>query len=253
MKRKHIIAIFIILIFFYLIFLLIPKKNTDLEENNDNINFTISINKIVNCDYKPKLYYKSKEYNIYTYCINEIFIDETKKLSNYIKEDNEIINKILDNMIIESIYHDGGTLEYKGFKNSEISSEVLTIIKCHNNNDIYIGSSDMTYKINFCIDNNKTFIKTYKILDIKEYEDNSYEITSNNYEITLEDFYGNIETVVVRSLFYSLEKEKTYEFEFIKNNNTLEDNIKSIFLNASIVEIRETNKTLENQVNESIN
>ena len=61
MKRKHIIAIFIILIFFYLIFLLIPKKNTDLEENNDNINFTISINKIVNCDYKPKLYYKSKE------------------------------------------------------------------------------------------------------------------------------------------------------------------------------------------------
>lgn len=95
---------------------------------------------------------------------------------------------------------------------------------------------------------NHTFTRTYNINHIAE---------SNDYEyiyITIRGFQDEeIETVKVkRELFKDVKVGDNYEIKFSVTNNSIEDNLKSIFENAKIVTAKKTDKTGLEQVFEPI-
>ena len=117
----------------------------------------------------------------------------------------------------------------------------------------------MKYKSNFCKDNNNTFTRTYTVKKIEKYTKQQYEngipVTyAKSFEVTLSQYQGKTETVIINNISIDLIKDKTYEFEFMlyKDNKNIEDTIESIFKNTHIVEIRETNKTGLDQIQEPI-
>ena len=247
----------------------LDKYNIEyIKYNKDNEVSYIETSVTDNCNYKPKLYYATNNYNVYTYCLDNIKIKkETKKeLKDYFSNGNAtLIKSIIENLNKKDILYDGGTAIYDDGGTSKIKSNGITIIKCNTlegNRDIYIGPENMKYKSNFCKNDNTTFTKTYTIKNIEEnnktqYE-NGMEVTySNSYAVTLEQFQNSSQTVIINNLSheYELEEGKTYEFEFMlyDKNIKISDNIDWIFKNASIVEIRETDKKGLEQIQETIN
>lgn len=204
----------------------------------------------------PELLITKNGKNIYTYCFENAKVKENNKeidLKDYI-EDDDAINKIINTLNLEQILMDGGTKIYKGN---------ITLIECNTtegNKDIYIGNKDLEYKQNFCKNNNYTFIRTYTIIDIAEYKELQYEegipVTyGNSFQVTLSEFQKDTKTVIINNLWdITLEKNKTYEFEFMFNENDKEikDEITYIFENANIIEIKETTKTGKEQIHEPI-
>lgn len=134
---------------------------------------SISYNPLDNCNSKPKLLTTHNDLNVYTYCLNEVKVEVNEKeieLESYLKDNNDSIDKIINILSLKDVIYDGGTKIYKG--------NDITLIKCNTldgNKDVYIGDYTMKYKANFCKDNNYTFVKTYKINGIEEYNKQQYE------------------------------------------------------------------------------
>ncbi len=95
-----------------------------------------------------ELLLKEKTRNIYTYCFGKdtVKIDNKKyNLSDYIQENSDTLDKLMELMIHEDDLDDGGTIIYKG--------DNFHIIKCHTlngNNDIYIEGERKEFKEEFC-------------------------------------------------------------------------------------------------------
>lgn len=227
--------------------------------NKNDIISDITFKNIEDCNHKPTLLTTYGDINIYTYCIEEIKVNINNKqidLKKYIKRNKNAIENIIKFMPLT--YSDSSEMTiYKGGKYETDKDNAITLLKCYSfdyNEDIYIGNGRMGYKKNFCKDNNYTFVRTYYLENIE----NNYEglFMKNSFKVQLKDFKGNIETIVLNDLFtITLEKDKYYEFEFMINEGVknIEDNIKSIFYNSTLVEIRETTKDIKNQINEKIN
>lgn len=209
------------------------------------------------CNYKPQLLMTHDNRNIYTYCISEPKILINKKengLKKYVKKDKKSIERIISSLELKETYYDGGTKIYEG--------DNIKLIECNTlegNKDIYIGNKTMKYKSNFCKNDNYTFIRTYKINSIKEYKEQQYEngipVTyANSFEVVLTQNDDKKETVILNNIWnITLEENKIYEFEFmLYENKDIDDNIKSIFKNSDIVDIRLTNKIADEQIQEEI-
>ena len=223
------------------------KNNFNIEYENQN-----------ECN-KPKLLLSNDGRNIYTYCIENITIemkDRKAELKSYIEDNSNAINEIIDTLKLEDTLNDGGTQIYKGD---------ITLIKCNTldgNKDIYIGNDNMKFKQNFCKDNNYTFIRTYTINEVSKYTEQQYTeegspVTyGNSFKVTLSEFQGETKTVIINNLWdITLEKDKTYEFEFMLNEDAIEieEKIEYIFKNSTIVGVKETTKTGLEQLQEPIN
>ena len=223
---------------------------------NDSI-ANITFNNISDCNNKPQLLMAKEDINIYTYCISDVMITVNKKqinLKEYINSNENSIEKIIEILNKYDVAYDGGTTIYKGNN--------ITLIRCNTldgNKDIYIGDSSMKYKENFCKKNNSTFVKTYTIQNIEEYTEQQYEngilVTyAISYQVKLKDFEGKEHVVIINNIWDKLEKGKTYEFEFMFYDylTDIKDDIQYIFKNSNIIEIRETNKNIDEQINEKI-
>lgn len=203
-----------------------------------------------------KNYIELTDYNIYTYCLDHLMIftnNNLIELKNYVPDKPEFITELISNLELETELNDGGTKIYKD--KNDYTNAGLTLIKCNtldSNKDIYIGPKDMEYQESFCknIDNSlKTFTKTYEVLNVA---------LSNSDEfiyLTLRQFqFEEIETIKVKkSLNYDITVGKNYEFTFEYTTEDIEDNIKSIFNNATLTSIVETDKTGLDQVQDPIN
>lgn len=129
-----------------------------IDINNPIIEYTFTIEATLTkkCDNKAKVYFKETNKTIYTYCLDNIFInDGTKKveLKEYLESNKNIIEKIVNTLVKQEIYKDGGSILYKDNGNLGFTNNGLTILKCktlEGNNDIYIGSKDMKYEEGFC-------------------------------------------------------------------------------------------------------
>lgn len=119
-----------------------------------------------------------------------------------------------------------------------------------------VGKIDIRYqdkeptKENTSSENNNqdTFTKTYKVLNKTSFNE------ENSYYLTLQIFQGEVDTVIVKDLKTNIVENKTYEFVFEKNSSIkTEDNIKSIFNNYKLVEVKETDKVGLNQVQDKLN
>ena len=97
-------------------------------------------------------------------------------------------------------------------------------------------------------ENKDNFTKTYNVLNIAESDDENYLY------LTIKQFQNDeVETVkVLKSLANGVEANKNYEFTFQYGNKNIEDNIKSIFENATLVQIKGTDKTGLEQVQDTI-
>ena len=224
----------------------------------DNIS-NISSNTNKDCNNKAQLLVEQKDRKIYTYCLNNATIkinDKEEKLQNFIETDEKAIDKIINTLKLEGTYSDGGTKLYKG-KN-------LTLVKCNTldgNRDIYIGDQNMEFKQNFCDNDNYTFVRTYTVKSVKEYKEQQYTDDGtpvsygNSFEVELHQFQAETKKVIINNLWdIKLEKNKTYEFEFqlYEDATNIEDNVEYIFKHSNIIEIRETEKTGLDQVQEPI-
>ena len=94
-----------------------------------------------------------------------------------------------------------------------------------------------------------TGMETYEVLNIALSNSDAYVY------LTLRQFqYEEVETVkVLKSLNYDIAVGKNYEFTFEYSNENIEDNIKSIFNNATLTKIVETDKQGLDQIQDSIN
>ena len=105
-------------------------------------------------------------------------------------------------------------------------------------------------RLNFSIINNQknNFTRTYEVLNIEESNDENYLY------LTIRQFQQEeVETVkVLKNLANSIEINKNYEFTFKKANLNIEDSIKSIFENAELISIKETDKTGLEQIQEKV-
>ena len=224
--------------------IIVPEKNTP----------TIITVEATECN--TKNYIELTDYNIYTYCLDHLMIftnNNLIELKNYVPDKPEFITELISNLELETELNDGGTKIYKD--KNDYTNAGLTLIKCNtldSNKDIYIGPKDMEYQESFCknIDNSlKTFTKTYEVLNVA---------LSNSDEfiyLTLRQFqFEEIETIKVKkSLNYDITVGKNYEFTFEYTTEDIEDNIKSIFNNATLTSIVETDKTGLDQVQDPIN
>ena len=219
---------------------------------NDSIS-DITFSNIDNCNKKPQLLLKKDNVNIYTYCIDNIKININNKsvdLKSYIKKNKNAIDNIIEFLPFKTFETEMLT-NYAGEKFETDKNGTLSLLKCHTydgNEDVYIGNVKMEFKNNFCKHNNYTFIRTYYIEEIKY-------VGYNDYKITLKGNDNALNEVIINNpkLVY-LEEGKTYEFEFMFNEgiNNVDDSVKSIFENSSIVEFRETTNDVKNQINEKI-
>ena len=224
--------------------IIVPEKNTP----------TIITVEATECN--TKNYIELTDYNIYTYCLDHLMIftnNNLVELKNYVPDKPEFITELISNLELETELNDGGTKIYKD--KNDYTNAGLTLIKCNtldSNKDIYIGPKDMEYQESFCKNPDssvKTFTKTYEVLNVA---------LSNSDEfiyLTLRQFqYEEVETVkVAKSLNYDITAGKNYEFTFEYTNQNIEDNIKSIFTNATLTGIVETDKTGLDQIQDPIN
>ena len=208
--------------------------------------------------HKPQLFLTKNGKNIYTYCLKNTKIHINKKeieLKKYLEDDPNAIDNIIKTLNLEDTLLDGGTQIYKGS---------ICLIKCNTlagNNDIYIGNKDMKFKQNFCKNNNYTFIRTYTVKDVSKYTGQQYEdgipvSYGNSFKVKLSEFQGDTKYVIINNSWdITLEKDKTYEFEFMLYDDAkdVKDDIEYIFKNSTIIEVRKTNKTGLSQIQESIN
>lgn len=211
--------------------------------------------------HKPQLLITKNKKNIYTYCLENSKININNKqieLKKYIEEEPSAIDNIIETLKFEDTLLDGGTQIYKGD---------IVLIKCNTldgNKDIYIGNKSMKYKQNFCKNNNYTFIRTYTVKEISKYNEQQFEdgvpvSYGNSFKVKLSEFQGDTKYVIINNLWdITLEKGKTYEFEFMlyddaKDVKDVKDEMEDIFKNSIIVEVRKTNKTGLDQINESMN
>lgn len=236
----------------YLILILMCITGCNKNDTISDITFT----NIEDCVHKPTLLTSYNGINIYTYCIEDIKVNINNKqidLKKYIKRNENAIENIIEFMPLT--YSDSATMTiYKGGKYETDKDNAITLLKCYSstgNEDVYIGNGKMGYKKNFCKDNNYTFVRTYYLENIENNYDGSF--VKNSFKVELKDFKENVETVILNDLFtITLGEDKYYEFEFMLNEEItkIEDNIKSVFDNSTIVEIRETNKDIKNQNND---
>lgn len=185
---------------------------------NDNIIATS-----MECDYTPKLLFEYKNQKIYSYCVKDVTINgRALNKENVIELINELDN-FNDNLVLT--YKEGGTKIYPGYE--------MKVLRCNHlvdfsltNQDIYIGDINLTYKRNFCVPNNNTITKRFKVTNI----DGKYVTLSRDNETGTIYYDETIE----------LEVGKTYDFELqIGEDIIYQDTIEQLFNLGSIIEIRE--------------
>ena len=149
--------------------------------------YTYSLTKSETCE-KSSLYYADLDIKVYTYCLDEVKVNN-KELNSSLSKNNRLIDDILNFLSYTGLYSDNSTMM---FENDDIK-----IYQCNkeNINDIYIGSKDMTFNNDFC---------TRKDDDLKYI----FEIEENTEGVELKD---------EKEVFYEDEEYK-YTFDKVKSD-----------------------------------
>ena len=240
-KKKMVLFLLLFILVCVVIFWIFFKQK-------DSFPYQFVTTEELECSAKAKLYYQEGDRKIYTYCLSSIKVKEGEnllELKNFIQKKNYNLDEMIQQLTYTDGLWDGGTNIYSDGGNSAFSNHGLTVIQCHQmledgtyNNDIYFGPKDMEYKSNFCHSENTTYTKTYTILGMVPAEE------EKSYYLTISLFQGEVNTVRVLSFYHNIEIGKTYEFEFtLSPDLVVDDTPKSIFENATIVSVKETDKT----------
>ena len=129
-----------------------------------------------------------------------------------------------------------------------ISLVIIVIGVFYKFNDILLPLIIQNENLSIINNQKNNFTRTYEVLNIEESNDENYLY------LTIRQFQQEeVETVkVLKNLANSIEINKNYEFTFKKANLNIEDSIKSIFENAELISIKETDKTGLEQIQEKV-
>ena len=230
MKKRNVLGFICIgIIVLIIIGSIFYSKN---DKNNQESNAVIfQASKINNCK-NTKVYAEMADYQIISYCLDNIKISDgsSKDIVDYLSNNN--ILKVVDSWNKKVLNNNNGTLYY----NSDYK-----IIKCNldNNKNLYVGTDDMTVD-DLCVKNSEktAFKRTYQILNITDSDNEEYWfLTLKEYQV------DEVVTVKVKKeINPNLKEKKSYIFEFEFNGNCITDELKWILGNTYIVSIKPTDK-----------
>lgn len=226
------------------LFLNIENSKTDKDINNP-----IKEN---DKEEKPqkKLYYTENGRNIYLYGINRVTVNkQSLSIQNNIFE---IIGNLTKEYKLIKSYDEGSQLYQTNTNNS--TYDKFNMLLCNTkdgNKDVYFGNTNMEYEKDFCqTNNNKTFIKTYYILNI-------LDCNSDEEKLLVLAQYGqpeNVSIVKVSSyLLTEIKEDDCGEFTFKYTDKLIKkDDTESLFENTELIKIEKTDRQGFDQVNDNI-
>ena len=230
MKKRNVLGFICIgIIVLIIIGSIFYSKN---DKNNQESNAVIfQASKINNCK-NTKVYAEMTDYQIISYCLDNIKINDgsSKDIVDYLSNNN--ILKVVDSWNKKVLNNNNGTLYY----NSDYK-----IVKCNldNNKNLYVGTDDMTVD-DLCVKNSEktAFKRTYQILNITDSDNEEY------WFLTLKEYQVDevITVKVKKEINPNLKEKKSYIFELVFNGTCITDELKWILGNTDIVSIKPTDK-----------
>ena len=224
---------------------MLVEKNLSQDTNvNDKVTYeieTIEDSKINN----PVLYIEGESENIYLIGLSNIYSNQ--------KDLSEVYNCNYISNLIEKINYSENNQDYIIYRDFKtLSNNGLSLVKCNNSNNIYIGPMNLVFNSDFCISENPkngtTFIKTYKVLNVADSNDYDYlYLTLRQYQCE------EVVTVrVKRKLCPDIKANSNYEFTFEYTSNMVEENINSVFSNTNLLKITLTDKEGMDQIQDGV-
>ncbi len=230
MKKRNVLGFICIgIIVLIIIGSIFYSKNGKNNQESNAVIFQAS--KINGCS-NTKIYAEMTDYQIISYCLDNIKINDgsSKDIVNYLSNNN--ILKVVDSWNKKVLNNNNGTLYY----NSDYK-----IVKCNldNNKNLYVGTNEMAAE-DLCVkENEKTaFKRTYQVLNITDSDNEEYWfLTLKEYQV------DEVVTVKVKKeINPNLKEKKSYVFEFEFNGTCITDELKWILENTDIVGIKSTDK-----------
>ena len=241
MKKRNILGFICIGIIILIIIgsIFYSKSGKNNQESNAVI---FQASKINNCK-NTKVYAEMADYQIISYCLDNIKINDgsSKDIVDYLSNNN--ILKVVDSWNKKVLNNNNGTLYY----NSDYK-----IVKCNldNNKNLYVGTDDMTVD-DLCVKNSEktAFKRTYQILNITDSDNEEYWfLTLKEYQV------DEVVTVKVKKeINPNLKEKKSYIFEFEFNGTCITDELKWILGNTDIVSIKPTDKIGMDAIRDEVN
>ena len=241
MKKRNILGFICIgIIILIIIGSIFYSKNGKNNQESNAVIFQAS--KINNCK-NTKVYAEMADYQIISYCLDNIKISDgsSKDIVDYLSNNN--ILKVVDSWNKKVLNNNNGTLYY----NSNYK-----IVKCNldNNKNLYVGTDDMTVD-DLCVKNSEktAFKRTYQILNITDSDNEEYWfLTLKEYQV------DEVVTVKVKKeINPNLKEKKSYVFELEFNGNCITDELKWILGNTDIVSIKPTDKIGMDAIRDEVN
>ena len=212
-------------------------------KNNQESNAVIfQASKINGCN-NTKVYAEMTDYQIISYCLDNVKINDgsSKDIVNYLSNNN--ILKVVDSWNKKVLNNNNGTLYY----NSDYK-----IVKCNldNNKNLYVGTNEMAAEDLCAKESEKTaFKRTYQVLNITDSDNEEYWfLTLKEYQV------DEVVTVKVKKeINPNLKEKKSYVFEFEFNGTCITDELKWILENTDIVGIKSTDKIGMDAIRDEVN
>lgn len=241
--------VFIIFTFIFGVYFgfFINNKYTESSKKSDN-KYNCNSSPIIECDKDNELSVYYTENGRTVYQLGDLYYylgkNELRLHSNFF----EAFDKYLENFEVFNTYEDNSIM-YRN-KNEYI-------LKCNNENkDIYIGEN-LEYKDNYCKSETKDlFVQTFNVLSVVNNMDALY------YYVTIRKFnFDEVYTArILKSLNPNMKANLPYEFTFrytdykFQNNLHNPDDISldSLFKNADLLKVVETDKYGLEQINDTI-
>lgn len=241
MKKRNVLGFICIgIIVLIIIGSIFYSKNGKNNQESNAVIFQAS--KINDCN-NTKVYAEMTDYQIISYCLDNIKINDgsSKDIVNYLSNNN--ILKVVDSWNKKVLNNNNGTLYY----NSDYK-----IVKCNldNNKNLYVGTNEMAAE-DLCVkENEKTaFKRTYQVLNITDSDNEEYWfLTLKEYQV------DEVVTVKVKKeINPNLKEKKSYVFEFEFNGACITDELKWILENTDIVGIKSTDKIGMDAIRDEVN
>ena len=224
---------------------MLVEKNLSQDTNvNDKVTYeieTIEDSKINN----PVLYIEGESENIYLIGLSNIYSNQ--------KDLSEVYNGNYISNLIEKINYSENNQDYIIYRDFKtLSNNGLSLVKCNNSNNIYIGPMNLVFNSDFCISENPkngtTFIKTYKVLNVADSNDYDYlYLTLRQYQCE-----EVVKIKIKRKLCPDIKANSNYEFTFEYTSNMVEENINSVFSNTNLLKITLTDKEGMDQIQDGV-
>lgn len=241
MKKRNIVGLICVGIIILMIIgsIFYSKNDKNAQENNS---VTLLATKTNDCK-SNKIYAEMSDYQIISYCLDNIKITDgdTKDLVDYLN--NNSIIKVVDSWSKKVLNNNNGTLYY---------NNDYKIVKCNldDNKNLYVGTNEMSVD-NLCVKNDEglSFRRTYQVLNITDSDTEEYwHLTLKEYQV------DDVVTVKVKKeINPNLKEKRSYVFEFAYNGTCITDELKWILESAEILSIKQTDKVGMDAIRDEVN